>query len=262
MDNAPKTQSGMMPLAESARPAREWIDELRARGRKAGADFLGVADMAGAYATVAEMTGRPVRPGDAWPRAVSVGVALDEGIVNGIPKVTAAYGVHFYREGWPAAKKVAAALSAWLKQEGFATARSSRLLPGGGIKVAARYAGLAWIGKSCLAVSPEVGPRAAWEVVFTNAPLTPSAKKPLDRQCGDCRRCVDICPVKAYTGIDFNEKDNPRKRYDTGKCLAYRRKLGNIYTIGACALCMEVCPYGKASNILLGSRPVAAPPAK
>lgn len=181
---------------------------------------------------------------------------MDDKIVDGIPKITPQYGRHFYGKVWPRARRVAGAVNAWLRKQGFGTTTSNRVLPGGGCKVAARYSGLAWIGKSCLAVSPQFGPRVSWEAVFTDAPLAPSAERPRERQCGDCQRCVDVCPVKAYTGIPFHEKDPPNKRYDTGKCGRYRGKLGNIYDAGACALCLEICPYGKRSDILLAQKPV------
>jgi ferredoxin len=245
-----------MPLAATTRPAGQLDADLRALGLKVAADLLGVADMTRAFATMAAMNRRPVRM--AWPRAVSIGAVMDDRFVDGIPKVTADYGKHFSGQAGPTARKVAGAIVAWLKKEGFRSATSAEL-PGGGTKVAARYAGLAWIGKSCLAVSPQAGPRVAWEVVFTDAPLTPTAKGPMERQCGDCRRCVDVCPVKAYTGIPFDEKDPPQKRYDTGKCSRYRGKLGNMFGVGACGLCLEICPYGRKGNILLGQRPVVPP---
>jgi len=38
-------------------------------------------------------------------------------------------------------------------------------------KMAAHLAGLGWIGKSCLLVTPEAGPRARWATVLTQAAL-------------------------------------------------------------------------------------------
>ncbi len=261
---APTSQLVAMPLAKTDRSAWELEAELRGAAEKAGADLVGIADVSPVYATLAEMTRKPVNQADTWPRAISIGVAMNDRIVDGIPKITPEYGKHMYRQAWPAANRVAAAVGAWLKNQGFAVAAGgnawnsvgSKILPGAGYKIAARYSGLAWIGKSCLAVSPQFGPRVMWAVVFTDAPLTPSVQKPRERQCGDCQRCVDVCPAKAYTGIPFNEKDPPQKRFDTGKCARYRAKLGNNFEIGACGLCLEICPYGKQSNILLGQKPV------
>jgi ferredoxin len=246
-----------MPLAATTKPAGAIDRVLREVALNAKASFIGVADLAPAYAVVLKPSSRPPQA-PLWPRAVSIGVAMNESIVNGIPSFTEAYGKHFYGQAWPAAKRVAGAVLQWLKKEGFAAGTSS-ILPGNGYKIAARYSGLAWIGKSCLAVTPQVGPRVAWEVVFTDAPLRPTAAKPRERACGDCQRCVDVCPAKAYTGIPFDEKDHPRRRYDTGKCSAFRKKLGNMFSVGACALCLEICPYGKKRNILLAQPPVRPP---
>jgi epoxyqueuosine reductase QueG len=250
------SQPAAIPLAKTDRSISDLESELRAVAEKAGADLVGIADMSPTYATWAAMSGKPVTAADAWPRAISIGVTMDDKIVDGIPKITPEYGGYFYGQAWPTAKRARSAISDWLKNQGFAAAAASKTLPGGGCKIAARYSGLAWIGKSCLAVTPQSGPRVAWEAVFTDAPLTPSARKPRDRECGDCQRCVDVCPAKAYTGIPFDEKDPPAKRYDTGKCSGYRGKLGNMFTIGACALCLEICPYGKRSDILLSGKPV------
>ena len=38
-------------------------------------------------------------------------------------------------------------------------------------KLAAHLAGLGWIGKSCLLITPQVGPRVRWVSVLTEAPL-------------------------------------------------------------------------------------------
>jgi hypothetical protein len=41
-------------------------------------------------------------------------------------------------------------------------------------KLAAHLAGLGWIGKSCLLVTPDHGPRVRWITVLTDAPLAPT----------------------------------------------------------------------------------------
>ena len=38
-------------------------------------------------------------------------------------------------------------------------------------KLAAHMAGLGWIGKSCLLITPEAGPRVRWATVLTDAPI-------------------------------------------------------------------------------------------
>ena len=46
-------------------------------------------------------------------------------------------------------------------------------------KMAARLSGLGWIGKCCLLVTPEVGPRVRWGTMLTDAPLK-ATNKPME----------------------------------------------------------------------------------
>ncbi len=68
-------------------------------------------------------------------------------------------------------------------------------------KLAAHLAGLGWIGKSCLLVTPDHGPRVRWVTVLTDTPLKPTGF-PMEPRCGKCTACVDICPwVHSPDGI-------------------------------------------------------------
>ena len=110
-------------------------------------------------------------------------------------------------------------------------------------KTAANLAGLGWIGKSCLLVTPEAGPRVRWATILTDAPLT--AGQPLEQRCGKCRECVDVCPSQAFTGRSF-QADEPREtRYDVHKCNAYMRQNAEQTDARVCGMCVYVCPYGR-----------------
>jgi ferredoxin len=62
-------------------------------------------------------------------------------------------------------------------------------------KAVAVAAGLAWQGKSLLAVSPEHGPRIRLTTVLTDADLAPDPR--LRNRCGACTKCTDACPAGA-----------------------------------------------------------------
>ena len=112
-------------------------------------------------------------------------------------------------------------------------------------KLAAHLAGLGWIGKSCLLVTPEEGPRVRWATVLTDAPL-PVTGKPMDGRCGKCNRCVEICPVQAFTGAAFRASEPREKRYDAGKCDRYFAAMRDKDAqLAVCGLCLYVCPYGR-----------------
>lgn len=111
-------------------------------------------------------------------------------------------------------------------------------------KLAANLAGLGWIGKSYLLITPENGPRVRWTTILTNVPLTPTGK-PMKNLCGDCRKCVDICPVKAFTGSNFKEDEDRDVRYDARKCELYLENLEKQGKLPVCGLCIYNCPFGK-----------------
>jgi epoxyqueuosine reductase QueG len=111
-------------------------------------------------------------------------------------------------------------------------------------KLAAHRAGLGWIGKSCLLVTPDHGPRVRWITVLTDAPLTPTGS-PMEQRCGTCTACVDICPVQAFTGRPFH-RDEPREaRFDAAACDRYFRELEAGSGPVVCGLCLFVCPHGR-----------------
>jgi epoxyqueuosine reductase QueG len=104
-------------------------------------------------------------------------------------------------------------------------------------KLAAHLGGVGWIGKSCLLLTERFGPRARFVSVLTDAPL--DAGTPFDRACGKCHVCVDTCPVKAFTGVEFRAGEGREKRFDVFKCSEYRRE-------HPCGLCVSSCPMGSS----------------
>ena len=63
-------------------------------------------------------------------------------------------------------------------------------------KTVATRAGLGWIGKNCLLVTPQYGSAVRISSLLTDAPLTCDA--PITRsQCGACHACVRYCPAHA-----------------------------------------------------------------
>ena len=115
-------------------------------------------------------------------------------------------------------------------------------------KLAAHLAGLGWIGKSCLLVTPQAGPRARWATVLTDAPLAATGA-PMDERCGECVQCVEICPMQAFTGAPFRAEEPREKRFDARKCERYFDAMKAKDTETAvCGLCLYVCPYGNKST--------------
>lgn len=83
-------------------------------------------------------------------------------------------------------------------------------------KLAARPAGLGWIDRSCLFITSDYGPRVRFATVLTDARL--DAGSPIDEKCGDCRECVDTCPVRSFKEARFDPSEPREARFDARLC--------------------------------------------
>jgi epoxyqueuosine reductase len=220
-----------------------------------GADFFGVADLSPARDEIIRQGGAIVAD---YPRAISLGIALPRAIVDQLPQranraVAVNYRYHAYEVINQRLDLLASQVSSLLQREGHKALPipvakridSERICALFSHKLAAHVAGLGWIGKSCLLVTPEVGPRVRWVTVLTDAPLPPTGES-LAERCGDCRQCVEICPVQAFTGEPFRPSEPREKRYDAGKCDSYFAEMkAQDAELAVCGLCLYICPHGR-----------------
>ncbi len=111
-------------------------------------------------------------------------------------------------------------------------------------KMAATSAGLGWIGKNGLLISPDHGPRLSLATVLTDARLRPD--EPVEScLCGTCMLCAEHCPSGAITGAEWS-RSNPF--VEVVKLSACRdHKTSKRQTTGKpnCGLCINICPYGR-----------------
>jgi len=100
-------------------------------------------------------------------------------------------------------------------------------------KMIALRAGIGWIGRNNLLVNPLVGSKIRIATVLTDMPL--QTDKPLERDCGGCRKCIEICPVSA---IKESHKD-----WDKAACLEKLKYFAKAHNVGQyiCGLCVKVC---------------------
>lgn len=229
-----------------------------------GADLFGVADLSPARDVILAQGGPALAQ---YPRAVSIGIALFSAMVDQLPQraeraVAVGYRHHCYDMVNQRLDLIASRLSSVLQRDGYRAlpvpaskiVDDERLCAVFSHKMAAHLAGLGWIGKSCLLVTPELGPRVRWATVLTDAPLQATGE-PMTERCGTCVQCVEICPVGAFTGQAFRE-DQPREaRYDASKCDRYFASMKKKEAdLAVCGLCLYVCPYGRQQDHGVRSR--------
>jgi len=226
---------------------------IRALALSLDADYYGVADLTPARDFIRNQGGDTVAR---YPRAIVMGMVLHDSIVDLLPDRDTA-GAILYRHCTYdvvnlALDQIALKLANALRREGFeafpvpASKRTDdeHICGPFSQKLAAHLAGLGWIGKSCLLVTPDHGPRVRWVTVLTDAPLEPTGT-PIESRCGKCTECVDICPVSAFTGRPFREDEPREARFDASACEQYFAKVEKEKGVAVCGLCLYVCPHGR-----------------
>jgi epoxyqueuosine reductase len=217
------------------------MNEVKEFLRSAGAALVGVADLA----PVPE----PLRRG--FPRAISFGLALDPSIIAGIAEGPTQAYLDLYTSSNARLTRMADEAAGWLRARGArAEARPASgdwdrqtLRAPFSHKMAATLAGLGWIGKCDLLVTPEFGSAVRWSSILTDAPL--EAGVPVtESRCGDCHACVDICPGRACSGKRWKQGMEREAFWDPCACLAGMAKINRDRgtELGICGLCIAACP--------------------
>jgi epoxyqueuosine reductase QueG len=226
-------------------------EELKAAARAAGADLVGVADLA---VFKRERTTLPPDLLEPYTRAAAVALRLEDTIIDGIQTAPTPDYARHYRAVNAALDGLTAELVNWLCGRRFAAraipaselADEPNLLGSLSHRAVARMAGLGWQGKSLLIVTPQYGPRVRLATVLTDMPLAPDL--PLKNRCGGCIKCLRACPAIAI------KRTAPAERYErredvlhvsrcAEKASQFKARLGLAARV--CGVCVSVCPFGK-----------------
>ncbi len=110
----------------------------------------------------------------------------------------------------------------------------------------ARLAGLGWIGRNALLISPDLGSWLLLGVLLTEAPVAAQPGPHGADRCGRCTACESACPTRALVG----------RRCLTERCISYLTiehdgvipaelaRLFQGWWFG-CDRCQEVCPWNR-----------------
>ncbi|GBD99103.1 epoxyqueuosine reductase [bacterium BMS3Abin07] len=121
---------------------------------------------------------------------------------------------------------------------------ASKLYPLFTHKIAATCAGIGWIGRNGLLISPTYGPRLSLATVLTDARF--KTDLPIENcLCGDCMLCVDHCPSKAITGETWSRNAPYPDMIKADKCRSHKEKSRPVNGKPNCGLCINICPYGR-----------------
>ncbi len=121
-------------------------------------------------------------------------------------------------------------------------------------RVAAKHAGLGWLGKNTCLIHEQLGSWLFLGVILTTLELAPSlgpAEMPPADLCGNCTLCLDACPTGALTEPYL---------MDARLCISYltielrgtvpdnlREPIGRL--VFGCDICQDVCPWNHRAPV-------------
>jgi epoxyqueuosine reductase len=228
-------------------------------GRSQFVDLIGFADLL-PYRDEIVKLGGPIVSG--YTYGISMGVRIPDSIVDFLPQradhnVACEYRTHGYDILNRRLEHTASIVSSFLNQSGFRTLpipAAERTDQENGVptvshKMVAHIAGLGWIGKNCLLVTPDYGPRLRLISLLTDAPVS-GVNEPFGERCGDCDMCAAVCPVGAIKGRNYAHGEPREKRLDFRKCQEYFGQLAQTEKHPVCGMCLYACPVGQRDGRL------------
>ncbi|MDH7480153.1 MAG: 4Fe-4S double cluster binding domain-containing protein [Syntrophomonadaceae bacterium] len=223
-------------------------EKLQEMATSWGADLFGVADLSEAMPYLLKEFGVYLQ---GLNRAISMAVCFPREVIDQLTEGPTHTYLHYYRVVNVRLDDLGLRIANWLQRKGYrafpvpSSQRVSRDKLAGVFphRLAARLAGLGWIGKSCSLITPEFGPAVRLVTVLTDAPLP--ADQPLEDRCGSCTLCIESCPAKAIKGAVFDPGEDQSARLAPERCDQHLNQVRAAFGKRVCGICLAVCPWGR-----------------
>ncbi|MPM18662.1 Epoxyqueuosine reductase [bioreactor metagenome] len=213
-------------------------EELLSLMREHGADLAGCADLQDL--------------GCGWPRGLAVARRIPAEVLSDMENGPTRLYYDTYHALNAALNELVLTAEDFLTARGYSawaqttdrvvTVHERTLLPH---KSIAMRAGLGWIGKSNLLVTPQYGSAVRLSTLVTDAPLMPGVPIPESR-CGSCTSCLKACPAGAIRGTLWHLGTDRDEMFDMPACDAKAKAMSfQNYGISTtlCGQCFLKCPY-------------------
>ncbi len=136
-------------------------------------------------------------------------------------------------------------LADFLREHGFSSMAGHPL---GGMALyppLAQNAGLGWIGRNGLLITPEYGPRVRLAAVYTNIENLPFSQNNehnwVRDYCDSCGICIRKCPPEAIRETAITHDSGRVTHIERDKCFPY------FAEYFGCSICIKVCPFNRRS---------------
>jgi epoxyqueuosine reductase len=195
----------------------------------------------------------PMPQAPALPRAVSILMRIDPAVLRGMRHGPTEDYLGEYLRLNAALDAATAALVAKLRDNGNealavpATVSDAAAAGNGDApfphKTAATAAGLGWIGKTALFVSPEFGSAVRLATVFTDLDL-PAGEPITEGRCGDCTACADACPAACGRDVAWRAGMRRDELFDASACRHHMAQYTAVEP-QICGICIAACPLSR-----------------
>jgi len=226
---------------------RENYNQLKEMALDQGISLFGVAKMTDSLKQKVIGISRQIV--ETFPFAISLAFRLSNSVIDDIEDHPTQIYLHHYRQVNYLLDRVALLLSNFIQKKGY----QALPIPASQVidwehqrghlshKLIASEAGLGWIGRNNLLVTPKWGARVRLVSILTDFPLLTDKK--LDMDCGDCYKCLKVCPAGA-----IGEK---KEDFNHLACFEQLKEFRKKWNIGhyICGVCLKVCKGAENKKI-------------